>query len=366
MHPPKNALTKNIGGMQRVSMQLAEELEKVDDVNLLQLTNETSWRFIGLKSFWFLFKTFLTLPRLIRKHNIDIVLFSSMVTGSLAWFIRMRVNIPMVSITHGHDVTFSPAIYQWLVKRVFGALDGVISVSSATKEQCLIRGLSPDKGVVLPNGFVPGQIENEYDKSESRQYLNEHFNLRLNGEHLLLTVGRLIKRKGHSWFISEVLPKIKSPVVYMIIGDGPEATSIQSVINQSTSGRRILNVGRQPDEVLKRAYSAASLFVMPNIQVQGDMEGFGVVLLEANVANTPAVASDLEGIRDVIKPGVNGYRIPAMDSDAFAGKIDEILENELGALSESCRKYVYDTFRWDVVAQRYVEYLQDVITRNRN
>jgi phosphatidyl-myo-inositol dimannoside synthase len=352
--------------MQRVSMQLAEELEKVEDVNLFQLTNETSWRFIGLKSFWFLFKTFLTLPRLIREQNIDIVLFSSMVTGSLAWFIRMRVKVPMISITHGHDVTFSPSIYQWLVKRVFGALDGVISVSSATKEQCLIRGLPPDKGVVLPNGFVPGQIENEYDKKESRQYLNEHFDLQLNGEHLLLTVGRLIKRKGHSWFISEVLPKIKSPVVYMIIGDGPEGTSIQSAINQSTSGRRILNVGRQPDEVLKRAYSAASLFVMPNIQVPGDMEGFGVVLLEANVANTPAVASDLEGIRDVIKQGVNGYRIPAMDSDAFAGKIDVILENELSSLSQSCRKYVYDTFRWDTVAQRYVKYLQDVITSNRN
>jgi phosphatidyl-myo-inositol dimannoside synthase len=365
LHPPRNALIKNIGGMQRVSMQLADELEKVEEVNLLKLTNETSWRLIGLKSFWFLLKTLVTLPRTVKKQNIDIVLFSSIVNGSLAWFTRKRVKVPMVAITHGLDVTYSLFFYQWLVKRVFGALDGVISVSSATREQCVARGLGPDKGVVLPNGFVPELIENEYDQDESRNYLNEQFNLQLNDEYLLLTVGRLIKRKGHNWFLSEVLPKIKSPVVYMIIGDGPLGSSIQSVIDQSQSGRRILHIGRQPDEVLKRAYAAASLFIMPNIEVPGDMEGFGVVLLEANVAHTPAVASDLEGIRDVIKQGVNGYRIRAMDADAFAGKIDEILENDLASLSASCRKYVYDTFRWDIVARRYVKYLQDVIRSNR-
>jgi phosphatidylinositol alpha-1,6-mannosyltransferase len=347
-------------------MQLADELEKVDEVNLHKLTNETSWRLIGLKTFWFLLKTLVMLPRTVRKQNIDIVLFSSMVVGSLAWFIRKRIKVPMVAITHGLDVTYSLGIYQWLVKKVFGALDGVISVSSATKEQCVARGLEPDKGVVLPNGFVPEFIENEYGQDESLKYLNEQFNLQLNGEYLLLTVGRLIKRKGHNWFLSEVLPKVKSPVVYMIIGDGPQGSSIQAVIDQSQSGRRILNIGRQPDEILKRAYAAASLFIMPNIQVPGDMEGFGVVLLEANVANTPAVASDLEGIRDVIKQGVNGYRIPALDAEAFAGKIDEILESELATLSASCRKYVNDTFRWDIVAQRYVKYLQDVIRSNRN
>lgn len=365
LHPPENALTKNIGGMQRVSMQLADELERIEGVNLIRLTNETSWSLIAFKSFNFLLKTFLTLPRIVKDKQIDIVLFSSMVTGSLAWFTRKRVKIPMVAITHGHDVTFSPTVYQWLVKKVFGALDGVISVSSATREQCLARGLAPEKGVVLPNGFVPEQIDSGFDPVESLQYLNEHFGLDLNGEHLLLTVGRLIKRKGHSWFISEVLPLIKSPVVYMIIGDGPQGTVIKSLISNSATGNRILNLGRQPDEVLKRAYSAASLFIMPNIRVPGDMEGFGVVLLEANVANTPAVATDIEGIRDVIKQGANGYRIPALDAAAFARKIDDILENELESLSVSSRKYVYDTFRWDAVAQRYVEYLQDVIKVNR-
>jgi phosphatidyl-myo-inositol dimannoside synthase len=62
--------------------------------------------------------------------------------------------------------------------------------------------------------------------------------------------------------------------------------------------------------MLNTCYAAADLFVMPNIPVEGDMEGFGIVLLEANRAGVPAVASDLEGIRDVIEPGENGYRVP--------------------------------------------------------
>lgn len=361
LHPPKDALTKNIGGMQRVSMQLADELERVDGVNLIRYTNETSWRLIGIKTFWFLLKLFLNLPRIIRREKVDIILFSSMVTGSLSWFTRRRIKAPMVSISHGHDVTLNISIYQWLLKRVFESLDGVISVSSATMEQCIQRGMPAAKGIVLPNGFVPQQVDLAYSPRESKQFFNEHFNLKLNGDYLLLTVGRLIKRKGHKWFIDEVLPKIKSPVAYMVIGDGPEGESIQVSINGSTSGRRILKIGRQPDEVLKRAYAAADLFIMPNIQVPGDMEGFGVVLLEANIVNTPAVASDLEGIRDVIAPGKNGYRVEVGNAAEFADRIDHVINFELPVLSVSCREYVYENFRWDIVAARYVKYLKEVI-----
>lgn len=363
LHPPKDALTKNIGGMQRVSMQLADELDRVSGIHLIRHTNETSWRFIGLKSFWFLLKLYLNLPRMIRRENVDIILFSSMVTGSLSWFARRRINIPMVSITHGHDVTLQVPIYQWLLRKVFQSLDGVISVSSATNRQCIKRGLPPDKGKVLPNGFVPLQIEKTFTPQESKKYFNDYFGLNLNEEFLLLTVGRFIKRKGHKWFIEEVLPRITSPVVYMMIGDGPEGNSIQNSINNSTSGHKILNMGRQPDDVLKRAYSAADLFIMPNIRVRGDMEGFGVVLLEANISNTPAVTSDLEGIRDVIAQGINGYRVPVRNAKEFAGKIDYVLKYELASLSVTCREYAYENFRWDTVAQRYVEYLNEVIRR---
>jgi phosphatidyl-myo-inositol dimannoside synthase len=369
LHPPGDALLKNIGGMQRVSLQLASELGKIEGVNLTLLTNETSWRWIGIKTFWFLLRQYFFLPSVIRKKRIDVVLCSAMATGTLAFFLRRRISVPIVTITHGLDVTLDVAIYQWLLRRVFKAIDGVISVSSATRDECIARGLQAKKSIVLPNGFVPEADGAEQpDPAEAKKNLFEQSGLNLHGikpgdGYLLLTVGRLIRRKGHEWFIREVLPRVQSKVIYLIIGDGPEASRITAAIGESGHGYRIVTAGRQPEEVLNLAYAAADLFIMPNIRVPGDMEGFGVVLLEANMANTPAIVTDMEGMRDVIKPGVNGYRIAPSDAESFARKIDEVLVNELPELSLKSRQYVYDTFRWDSVARRYVEYLVDIIRK---
>src|SRR5690606_10325261 len=110
-------------------------------------------------------------------------------------------------------------------------------------------------------------------------------------------------------------------------------------VQQSSQSNHIYLLGRQPDDILQLAYCAADLFIMPNIVVPGDMEGFGVVMLEANLMNTPVIASDLEGIIDVIEPGKNGYRIEVGNHTLFAKEIDRVLLNELDVLSESCREY---------------------------
>jgi len=109
--------------------------------------------------------------------------------------------------------------------------------------------------------------------------------------------------------------------------------------------------------VLEIAYSAADLFIMPNVKVEGDMEGFGVVLLEANIRNTPAIATDIEGIKDVISPGKNGYRIPEGDAPGFARKVDEVLQTELDTLSISSRSFVEHQFSWEKVSKDYIKYL---------
>lgn len=362
MHPPKEAALKNIGGMQRVSLQLTDQLMANKGVELIEFTRETRWKFIVVKTTFFLIRLFLFLPSFVKKHKPDVILFSSMVTGSLAYFTRSRIKTPMVSISHGHDVTLDVGIYQWLIKKVFRSLDGVISVSSATRQECLNRGLAEEKSKVLPNGFDVRDLKTIYKRAEAKAFLEQEFDFKLGNRKLLLTVGRLIKRKGHAWFIREVLPLVKSDVVYLIIGDGGENANIRNAIEQADMQDKVMFVGRQPDEVLDRAYSAADIFIMPNIKVKGDMEGFGVVLLEANVRNTPAIASDIEGIRDVITQGKNGYRIAEGDSNGFAAKIDEVISGELETLSESSRSFVEHQFSWEKVSKDYIKHLAGFIT----
>lgn len=353
-----------MGGMQRVSMQLSDQLQRTDDVELVSITQETGWKNIGLKTTFFLMRLVVTLPGIVRREKPDIILFSSMVSGSLSFFLRKRISVPMVSISHGHDVTLAVGIYQWLLRRVFGALDGVISVSSATQQACTSRGLKPEKSQVLPNGFDMRDLKNPYSKKEARRLLEEKIGLKADERPMLLTVGRLIKRKGHSWFIREVLPGVKSNARYLVIGDGGQKDQIRDTKEQSPQKDDIILAGRQPDEILRIAYAAADLFIMPNIKVPGDMEGFGVVLLEANLRDTPAIASDLEGIRDVISQGDNGYRITAGDAEAFASKIDDVLNKEIETLSEQSRLYVKDQFSWEKVARKYINYLKAVAERH--
>lgn len=363
-HPPEGEILENVGGMQRVSQQLVQELKRKDSVEVFTETiNVSGEGRIALKTVRFLGKQLFQLPHKIRECEADIVLFSSMVTASLAYFIRSRVSVPMVTINHGRDVTLPVKIYQWFVPKIFVSLDGVISVSRATREECIKRGMDPEKGVSLPNGFDFKKLNNFPDKKESRNRLQQNFRIPLDSNFMLLTVGRKVERKGHEWFIREVLPQIGEQIVYVTIGDGPEFERIESAARESRFGDRIFLLGRQPDEVLKQAYAAADLFIMPNVPVEGDMEGFGIVLLEANMARTPAVAADLEGIKDVIAQGKNGYRVPPRDKKHFSDKIHEILSNNLEPFSEQTRSYVMKQFSWKKVAWLYIDFLQTVVDR---
>jgi len=351
-----------MGGMQRVSLQLVEVLQANDNVELETMMLESRWGNIELKTTFFLLDLLVSIPEIVERKKVDVILFSSMVTASLAPFIRKKVHVPMVTINHGHDVTLSFRIYQYFLRSVFKALDGVISVSEATRNASISRGLHPQKSISLPNGMpIDTNSIGEIDKIAARKRLSKITGKDFKDKRILLTTGRLIRRKGHAWFIENVLPEIKSDIEYIILGSGPEMLVIQKLLKNSEYAHRVSLLGRQPDDVLQDSYRAADIFVMPNIVVPGDMEGFGVVMLEANLMETPVVATDLEGIKDVIMPHVNGYRIEVGNALKFAECIDNILNNELDSLGKSAKKYVLENFAWDQVSLRYLQYLDEVI-----
>ncbi len=365
LHPPENAPLDNMGGMQRVSMQLIEELSTREDIEIKTIIQHAPWKGIEVKTAFFLTKLVFKLPKIVKEFKPDVILFSSMVTASLAKFCRKKINVPMVTINHGQDVKMPIGLYQNFVPKVFEALDGVISVSEATRQECIKRGMSPEKGVALPNGFDMSDFKDVPDKAEGRKEIEKAFSIDLSKKSLLLTVGRQVKRKGHEWFITEVLPKIKSEVVYLVIGAGPEHDRLKEIVNTTNLHEKVLMVGKQPDEVLKNAYAGADVFIMPNIPIPGDMEGFGIVLLEANLAGTPAVAADLEGIKDVIENGKNGFKIAVRDAENFSGHIDSLIENGLEEMSTSSRKFVLENFTWNKVAQQYISYLMEIVENKK-
>jgi phosphatidylinositol alpha-1,6-mannosyltransferase len=298
---------------------------------------------------------------MVRTEKPDAILFTSVVTASLAPWLKFRgITTPLITLSHGHDVTLDVKPYQRWLPRVFSALDHVISVSRATQQETLKRGLDPDKSTVIHNGI---DLATESLLPESEIAFRQ---LPVSPDiPVLLTVGRLVKRKGHAWFISKVLPLVKTPIQYVVIGEGPEAEVIRQAVEpiHKQGVHQVILMGRQEQSVLHAAYRVADLFIMPNIPIPGDMEGFGVVLLEANLASTPAIVSDLEGMKDVIKQGENGFRIEPENHEAFARKIDEIISDGkndmLGTLAERSRQYVHEHFIWNKIVEQYVQVIDD-------
>ncbi|MBN1332030.1 glycosyltransferase family 4 protein [Candidatus Dojkabacteria bacterium] len=358
MHLRKDFPLENIGGIQRMSTQLLENLEAQKNLEIIPMLCYADREHMLVPAAMFWIRMMLILPGVIIRRQPDAIVFTSMVTANLAIPLRLfGIRTPLITINHGHDITMPAPWYQFLLRRItFPLLDGTISVSRATRQATLKRGVKNKKAVVIPNGMELGDWQNGRTKKEARKILQETFALPLKKDtKIMLTIGRQVRRKGHKWFIEEVLPQVKCNCMYLVIGDGPEHERIVRTMEKSTEKNRILILGRQPDSVVKLAYRAADVFIMPNIKVHNDMEGFGLVMIEANSSETPVIASDLEGIKDVIANGENGYRVKYKSAKAFAKRIDDVLSAEHKKLGENSRKYVEANFTWAPIAKKYIK-----------
>lgn len=364
LHPEEGSPLENMGGMQRVSIQLVEALSQRDDVVLTTEILHANWEGIAAQTLKFTVELLFRIPRLVADHAIDVVLFSSMVTASLAPLIRNKVDVPLIAINHGRDVTLPVAPYQAYIRKVFAALDATVSVSRATRDECLSRGMDPQSAFVLPNGLPIGSRAMSPDRKAARMKLHEAHKVPVDGK-LVLSVGRQVKRKGHLWFLEKVYPLLQGSYQVVFVGDGPETPALRSFLESNSQVHNVHLLGRVDDAALSTVYDAGDVFVMPNIPVIGDMEGFGIVMIEANLRGVPVVASNLEGISDVITQGVNGILVESLDPKSFAESIDSIGSDRKLLLPEIVSKHVVDTFGWESIAADYVGLFRKVMKRRR-
>lgn len=346
--------------MQRVAVELHRALARHPGVTLDALVLRSSWRWHHVVVVPFLVWTLFRLRRRIRRGDVDVVLFTSMTAAWLAPLLRRHLdahNVPAAAIVHGLDVTMPFGPYQRrIIPWIFNALDAVLPVSRATGTECLRRGLPEEKLVVLPNGVDVQRFP--------RRSPSDAFRHGLPDEALLLcSVGRQVERKGFAWFVEHVLPLLPDDVHYWLAGDGPEADAIADAAARKGISHRVRLLGRVSEDDLGRLYRSADLFVMPNIPVPGDMEGFGVVMLEAGLCGLPVVASRLEGIQDVVTEDANGHLVPSGDAWAFSEAIMAYYHNR-SALTEASQRAVHftaATFNWNAIADRYVDTLRALL-----
>lgn len=364
--PPPGRPLANLGGMQRVAVELHRALAGRPDVELHEELLRTSWRWTHLRTGPFLARAAWRLWQAACRRAVDAVLFSSMVTAPLAWPLRgaFRKNgIITGAIAHGRDLTLPVAPYQWMLPRVFASLGGVFPVSRATAAAAAARGGDPERIQVVPNGVDPNRFAPPADRRAARRELLATFEASVpDGATLLCSVGRHVERKGFDWFVETVLPRLPMDVHYWLAGEGPRTDAIRRAAHRAGVAGRVRLLGRVSEENLHRLYRGADLFVMPNVPApEGDMEGFGVVMLEAGLSGLPTVAARLEGIQDVIAEGENGQLVAPRAPGAFAEAIRRYHsgERDVQAAGQRAVRYVQGTFGWPAVAGRYVKALAE-------
>ena len=353
-HPP------SVGGMQRLSQSLTKEVGRLTPTSTIYWGGSTL--FVPFFIVYAFLRTVLTASR---SKKVKLIHLSDALLTPLGLALKVLLRVPVVVTVHGLDVTYSNRLYQWAIPRCLQRMDKIICVSSYTRHECLKRGVPSSLCEVVPNGVNLLEFADHFTPQGMRNLQSSAADC-LRGRKVLLTVGRLIERKGVVHFLTEVMPRMlaqRRDICYLIIGEGPQRELIETRIASLHLDNHVVLLGRVDDDTLRAAYHVADLFVMPNIPVQNDIEGFGLVALEAAAAGRYVVAARLDGIPEAIVPGENGTLLDPLDSEAFSETILELLDDDArrDALGRRAQEYVRSHYSWDIVARRYQQIFKRVM-----
>lgn len=344
------AYPPTIGGIENQNYAISKWL-----CNLMEVTTIANRG--GKKNLPFFFpKAFFQALR--KTEEYDIILLGDGVLAPLGWMLRIFTGKPVASIIHGLDITYTLPLYQWLWVGFFlPKLDRLIAVSRYTKEIAIEHGLAPDTISIIPNGVEnPPDIGIHYVRIDLADYIGHD----LSNVKVLTTIGRLTKRKGVAWFVEFVLPKLPENFIYVIAGSGSEKPNILAAAERAGITNRVKLLGAVPDEIRMMLHRTADLFIQPNITVPGDMEGFGISVIEATLAGLPVIASKIEGIQDAVIDGETGIFVESKDADGFANAIKSILSDEESyqLFRLNAAKVTKERFHWDAISKLYAELLE--------
>jgi len=339
-YPPK------LGGLETYSYNLIKEFEK--DYRVFKIVLRRS----NLNLFWFLPFGFFKALLLARKHSFKNIHLCDGLLAPLGVLLKFVTRTSVSVSIHGLDITYKNRFYQCLIPRCVGQLDKIICVSRSTRDECVVRGIPRQKCRIIPNGIRPDELYLHQSPDDLRFKLEKLLNIHLQNKRILATVGRLIKRKGIAWFVDRVMPKLDASYLYVIAGHGPETEPIHRKIKDRGLQNQVVMLGRVSEKARRLIYNAADIFVMPNIAIDRDVEGFGIVVIEAGSCGLPVIASKIEGLKDAVIEGKTGYLVEEGDAAGFT----EMIRN-MNLKKDAVRTYVNAAFDWSTIYHRYQKIL---------
>jgi phosphatidylinositol alpha-1,6-mannosyltransferase len=282
--------------------------------------------------------------------------------GLVGWVVARLRGLPVLVYAHGEELT------NWgrgrkfaLMCFVFRHADAVLSNSDFTRDKLVdLLGVDPGRISVV----YPTVDENRFDPAVPGDV--QRSKLALGPDHrIILSVGRLQRRKGFDSVI-RVLPGLVERGIdahYVLIGIGEDTAYLRELASEHGVTQRVHLLGHVHYDELPSWYAACDVFAMPNRDIAGDTEGFGLVFLEAAAAGKPAVSGTAGGTGSAIVDGVTGLRIDGERLGELEHALVRLLADpaEAQRIGAEGRRRVLDDF----THQRRVDQLRTLALRGR-
>jgi phosphatidylinositol alpha-1,6-mannosyltransferase len=328
--------------------------------------------------------------RKVARNNARVVHCDDAVTALIGARILQGTTKKLTTVVHGLDVVLPIEWYQKRIRKALGNIDKIICVSRATAAQVKARGIEESRIEIIPNA-VESVDDPTGSKEKSRREVGALLRCDLKGKKVLLSIGRPIRRKGFDGFILNAFLCLPDDYIYVIVGSKPTVPawiqafrlflgarsyrlllmasgcdSIHDDLVRLSRNPRIYYLNGVADEMRNLLLSASDLFIMPNITVEGDMEGFGIVALEAAIRGVPVIATGIEGITDAVIDGENGWCIAEGDYEDMVMRIRSLAENPGALLSLRMRamEFTQRQFSIEITARKYLRVFEELLKSN--
>ena len=298
--------------------------------------------------------------RLIAEHDIDTVWFGAAAPlALLAQRARLAGARRVLASTHGHEVGWSMLpVARSVLRRIGDGTDAMTFVSRYTRSR-FASAFGPEASLE----YLPPGVDTDRFRPDpaGRAELRDRY--RLGGRPTVVCVSRLVPRKGQDVLI-KALPSIRrraDGAALVIVGGGPYLKSLRTLAQDCGVADHVTFTGGVPDDELPAHHALADLFAMPCRTRGGgmDVEGLGIVFLEASATGVPVIAGESGGAPEAVQHNKTGLVVDGRSVEKVADAVTELLtDRDRGAaMGAAGRQWVTSQWRWDTLAARLADLL---------